>query len=233
LIPRLKREVAKLKGEVISIANSSDPYPNLEAKAGLMRKCLEILSQHNCKVQVITKASLVTRDIDLLKKVPSMVSLTITTEDDNMAKLIEPNAPSSTERLKTAETLIKKGVPTSVRIDPVIPFVNDTPENLIETLASIGVKHVTSSTYKVKPDNWQRFSRVLSKTAEKLKPLYFEKGEKMSGYIYLPRDWRLKLMNAIRAEAEKNGMKFGTCREGLNHLNTATCDGSWLLPHSR
>jgi hypothetical protein len=55
----------------------------------------------------------------------------------------------------------------------------------------------------------------------------------MSGYIYLPRDWRLKLMNAIRAEAEKNGMKFGTCREGLNHLNTATCDGSWLLPHSR
>jgi DNA repair photolyase len=143
LIPRLKREVAKLKGEVISIANSSDPYPNLEAKAGLMRKCLEILSQHNCKVQVITKASLVTRDIDLLKKVPSMVSLTITTEDDNMAKLIEPNAPSSTERLKTAETLIKKGVPTSVRIDPVIPFVNDTPENLIETLASIRLNLTT------------------------------------------------------------------------------------------
>ena len=232
LIPRLKREAAKLKGEMVSIANSSDPYPNLEAKMGLMRNCLEILSQHNCKIQIITKSSLVARDIDLLKKVPSMVSLTITTEDDNTAKLIEPNAPPSSKRLKAAEKLIEKGIPTSVRIDPVIPFVNDDPKNLIKTLANMGVKHVTSSTYKIKPDNWQRFSAALPKTAKKLKPLYFKKGEKMSGYIYLPTDLRLKLMNTIRVIAEKNGVKFGTCREGLNHLNTATCDGSWLLSHS-
>jgi len=48
LIPRLKREAVKLKGELVSIANSSDPYPNCEAETGLTRKCLEILSQHNC-----------------------------------------------------------------------------------------------------------------------------------------------------------------------------------------
>jgi len=229
LIPRLKREVAKLKGEIVSIANSSDPYPNLEAKTGLMRKCLEVLSQQKCKIQIITKSNLVTRDIDLLKKMHSMVSLTITTDDDNVAKLIEPHAPSSSERLKAVEILIEEGIPTSVRIDPIIPFINDNTENLVKTLASMNVKHITGSTYKVKLDNWQRFSIALPKTTEKLKPLYFEKGEKIGRYIYLPKDLRLKLMKTMGALAEKYGMKFGTCREGLSHLNTAVCDGSWLL----
>ena len=229
LISKLKREAVKLKGEIISIANSSDPYPNLEAKTGLMRKCLEILSLHNCKIQVITKSNLVIRDIDLLKKTSSMVSLTITIDSDNISKLIEPHAPLPSERLKAVENLIKKEIPMSVRIDPIIPFVNDNTENLIKTLASMGVKHITGSTYKVKLDNWQRFSTALPKTAEKLKPLYFEKGEKIGRYIYLPKALRLKLMKTLGVLAEKYGMKFGTCREGLSHLNTALCDGSWLL----
>ena len=158
-----------------------------------------------------------------------MVSLTITTDNDNTAKLIEPHAPPPSERLKAAKTLIEKEIPTSARIDPIIPFINDNPENLIKTLASIGVKHVTASTHKVKLDNWQRLSLVLPKTAEKLKPLYFEKGERIGRYIYLPKDLRLRLMKMVGALAKKYGMKFGTCRERLSYLNTATCDGSWLF----
>jgi len=159
--------------------------------------------------------------------------MTITTDDDNIAKLIEPHAPPPSEHLKTAETLIKNGVPTSVRIDPIIPFVNDNPENLIKKLASTGVPHVTGSTYKVKPDSWQRLSIALPRITERLKPLYFGKGEKISRYIYLPRDLRLKLMETVGSLAKKYGMKFGTCREGLSSLNTAVCDGSWLLSRSQ
>jgi len=229
LIPRLKRETAKLKGELISISNSSDPYPSLEAETGLMRKCLEILSRCNCKIQVVTKSNIMVRDIDFLKKTQSMVTLTITTDNDNISKIIEPNAPPSSQRLKAAETLIRKGIPTSIRVDPIIPFANGNPENLVETLASIGVKHITSSTYKVKPDNWKRFSMALPKTAEKLKPFYFEKGERIGRSIYLPKELRLKLMEKVAVLAKKYGIQFGTCREGLSHLNTATCDGSWLI----
>jgi len=229
LIPKLRKEAARLTGEIISIANSSDPYPRLEAETSLMRKCLEILSINNCKIQIITKSNLVTRDVDLLRKVPSMVSLTVTTEDDKIAKLIEPNAPSSTERLKAAKILIDNGIPTSVRIDPIIPTVNDKSENLIKTLAFIGVKHITGSTYKVKLDNWQRFSIALPKTAEKLKPLYFGNGEKIGMCIYLPRNLRLTLMENMAILAKGCNIKFGTCRENLSHLNTAACDGSWLL----
>jgi DNA repair photolyase len=229
LIQRLQREAAKLKGETVSIANSSDPYPRMEAEAGLTRKCLAILSQHNCRIQIITKSTLVTRDTDVLSKIPSTVALTVTTDDDNTAKLLEPNAPSPAERLKTVETLTSRGIPVSVRVDPIIPFVNDNPERLIATLASIGVKHVTTSTYKAKPDNWRRLATAMPQVAEKLKPLYFEHGEKTGGYTLLPADLRLKLMKNIRRLAVENGMKFGVCREGLAELNTAACDGSWLL----
>jgi DNA repair photolyase len=158
-----------------------------------------------------------------------MVSLTITIDNDNIAKLIEPHAPPPSERLKAVKTLIQNAIPTSVRIDPIIPFINDNPENLIKTLASIGVKHVTGSTYKVKLDNWQRLSKAMPKIAEKLKPLYFEKGEKTGRYIYLPKDLRLKLMKTMSMMTQKYNMKFGTCREDLGYLNTAICDGSWLL----
>ena len=229
LILRLKKEAAKLKGEIISIANSSDPYPNAEEKLALTRKCLETLSQSNCRIQIITKSTLVIRDIDLLKKMPSMVSLTITTDDDNTARLLEPKTPPPSERLEAIASLIRNGIPTSARIDPIIPFVNDNTESLIEKLASSGVKHITCSTYKVRPDNWQRLSKACPELARKLKPLYFEKGERISGYICLPKDLRLELMKNVKTRVGRNGLRFGTCREGLDFLNTAKCDGSWLI----
>jgi len=194
-----------------------------------MRACLETLSSHDCRVQIVTKSALVVRDVDLLRKIPSMVALTITTDDDNVARVIEPYTPPPSERLKAAENLVKKGILTAVRIDPIIPFINDNPEELIKILASIGVKHITCSTYKVKPDNWQRLNKTLPIASAKLKPLYFEKGQRIARSTYLPYELRFKLMKRVAVLADKYGLKFGTCREGLSQLNTAPCDGSWLL----
>lgn len=229
----MRREAAKLNGEIISISNSSDPYPKTEASTGLTRRCLEILAESNCRLQIITKSNLVERDDDLLKQIPSTVALTITTDDDALARVIEPNAPSPSKRLSAAKDLIKQGIPVSVRIDPIIPFVNDQPQKLIATLASMGVKHITTSTYKVKPDNWSRLSVAMPQIAEKLKPLYFKEGERVGGNILLPRDMRFKLIKSMRDLANANGMKFGVCREGFERLNTAACDGSWLLPKAK
>ena len=230
LLTDLKREAAKLHGETISVANSSDPYPRAEASEGLTRRCLEILSENNCKIQIITKSNIVTRDDDLLSKIPSTVALTITTDDENLARLIEPYAPSPSQRLRAAQDLMKAGIPVSVRIDPIIPLVNDHPQKLISDLANIGVKHVTCSTYKAKADNWIRLTQAMPKVAEKLKPLYVQQGEKIGGSTLMPKDLRYKLLKDIRDLALANGMKFGVCREGLAQLNTAACDGSWLMP---
>jgi hypothetical protein len=91
------------------------------------------------------------------------------------------------------------------------------------------VRHVTTSTFKVRPDGWRRFSGALPDVAEKLKPLYFRDGTVRSGYRYLPEALRFRLMKRVGDLAEKYGMLFGTCREGFGSLNTAVCDGSWLL----
>jgi DNA repair photolyase len=232
-LPILKREAAKLKGETISISNSSDPYPRVEATEGLTRRCLEILVENNCKVQIITKSNLVTRDDDLLAKVPSTVALTITTDVDDLAKILEPFAPSPSQRIRAAQDLIKAGIPVSVRIDPIIPFVNDQPQRIIKILSDIGVKHITCSTYKAKADNWMCLAIAMPQVVEKLKPLYFVKGEKIGGSAFLPKDLRHKILKAIRDLVDANGMKFGVCREGLAKLNTATCDGSWLMPKAK
>jgi DNA repair photolyase len=226
----LKREATKLNGETISISNSSDPYPRAEATEGLTRRCLEILVQSNCRIQIITKSNLVARDDDLLCKVPATVALTITTDDDNLAKVIEPFAPSPSQRLRAAQDLTKAGIPVSARIDPIIPFVNDQPQKLIKELASIGVKHITCSTYKAKADNWLRLTAAIPQVAEKLKPLYFQQGERIGGSALLPKELRYKILKSTRDLAEANGLKFGVCREGLAQLNTASCDGSWLMP---
>jgi DNA repair photolyase len=175
---------------------------------------------------------LVVRDDDLLAKMPSSVALTITTDDDNLARLLEPNAPLPSERLRAVDDLITKGIPVSVRIDPVIPFVNEEQKRLVSILSDLGVKHLTVSTYKPRPDNWRRLSQAFPEVAEKLKPLYFQQGERVGGNTLLSKDLRLRLLKSLRDLAEAEGVKFGVCREGLPQLNTAPCDGSWLIPAS-
>jgi DNA repair photolyase len=231
LIPRLQKEAQQLKGQLISISNSSDPYPTIEKELELTRKCLQILSKHNCRIQIITKSNLVTRDIDILQKTKSEVAFTITTDNHELAKKLEPNAPPPTQRIQAVETLTSKGIPVCARIDPIIPHLNDNCQTLIKKLAHMGTKHVTSSTYKIKPDNWKRFTHTFPKIAEKLAPLYFKKGKRISGYRYLPQELRHSLMKHVREQAEQAGMTFGTCRENLTQLNTASCDGQEYCQH--
>jgi DNA repair photolyase len=215
------------------MSSSSDPYPTVESELGLTRQCLKIVSESSCRLQVFTKSDIVARDADLLQEISCSVALTITTDNDQLAGIIEPKAPPPSKRLKAIETLIAHEVPVIVRVDPIIPTLNDNQTELICTLAAMGVKHITSSTYKVKADNWMRLAQALPETAEKLRPLYYEKGETSAGSRLLPKELRFKLMKNIRELAVANRLGFGVCREGLSELNTAQCDGSWLMPNAK
>lgn len=213
------------------MSNSSDPYPQLEKKLAITRDCLQILAKSNCKLQIITKSDLVARDIDILQVIPCVVSVTVLTLDDSLCKKLEPGAPVSSKRLAAIKKVVDAHIPTTVRIDPIIPFLNDDLSLLVKKVAELGVSHVTCSTYKIKPDNWKRFSAVFADVAKKLKPNYFSDGERISGSTYLPEAFRYDLMNQAKILVEQNGMKFGCCREGFN-LNTAVCDGSWVIHDS-
>lgn len=228
LLKRLKSEATRLKGETVSMSNSSDPYPPIEQELGLTRECLKTLSDSNCRIQIVTKSTIVARDADLLGDAAATVAFTITTINDDLAKRIEPNAPTPRDRLKTVKLLTSRGIPVMVRIDPIIPYVNEDASELVSELSNIGVRHITASTYKAKADNWKRICGALPEQEEKLK-LLFERGQKANGCSMLPEDLRLKLLAEIRNRVISNGMTFAVCREDLSQLNTASCDGSWLL----
>lgn len=99
-----------------------DPYQPLEAKYEVTRNCLEILADNNWPVVIQTRSSLVLRDLDILKGAEKFeVGLTVTTADDEIRKLFEPNAPSIKERLNALDELHQSGIKTYAMIAPILP----------------------------------------------------------------------------------------------------------------
>ena len=128
----LRREITKKKPARVWISGVCDPYQPLEAKYKLARQCLEILVQHNWPVTVQTRSPLVLRDIDILKVGTDFeVGLSITTADDQVRKLFEPDAPSIEARVRALDELHRAGIRTFAMIAPMLPG----SENLAEILA--------------------------------------------------------------------------------------------------
>jgi DNA repair photolyase len=128
----LSLEIARKRRDRVWISGVCDPYQPLEAKYRLTRQCLEILARHNWPVTVQTRSPLVLRDLDILQKgVDFEVGLSITTADDEIRKLFEPNAPPVKERVRALDELHQIGIRTYVMIAPILPHA----ESLAEILA--------------------------------------------------------------------------------------------------
>ncbi len=222
------------KGAIIEMSSSSDPYPPIEEKLKLTRKTLGMMLTRDVRVLITTKSHIVTRDLDLLRRIPSAVMITITTLDDNLAKLIEPEAPPPSLRLQAVRELSASGIPVGVRVDPIIPGVNDDPYHivkLIEVIKEAGARHIVTATYKAKWDSLIRLSQAISEIARKLRELYVHSGVKIHGYMYLAREKREKLLLPVVKTALRLGLTVATCREGLSsqYFQAPSCDGSHLI----
>ena len=131
----LPKELQKSKRWEVIMSSVTDPYQPLEEKYALTRRCLEILLKYQYPVSILTKSSLVLRDIDLLTQFKNIeVGLTVTTDNDNIKKIFEPYSPSISARLKALEILHEKGVKTYAFIGPMLPL---DPKNLTEKLWKI------------------------------------------------------------------------------------------------
>lgn len=124
----------KRKPCMIGTGAMSDPYIPLEKNLCNMRKCLEIINKYGFGVSILTKSNLILRDLDLLKsinqKTKVVVQMTLTTYDEKLCKILEPNVSTSYERFKVLEIMRDNGIPTIVWLDPILPFINDTEENI-------------------------------------------------------------------------------------------------------
>lgn len=112
----------------------TDPYIPLESKIGNVRKALALANKYGFGFTLITKSDRVLRDLDLLKsindKTKCVVQMTLTTYDEDLCKKIEPNVSTTKERFEALKKLNEAGIPTIVWLCPILPFINDTEENI-------------------------------------------------------------------------------------------------------
>ena len=129
----------KVKTGVIATGAMSDPYNPLEHTLKLTRRALELVNAYEFGVAIATKSALVARDADILQDIgehsPVLVKMTITTADEDLCKKLEPHVSGTAERFEAMRTLTERGVYCGVLMMPILPFINDTEENITEILA--------------------------------------------------------------------------------------------------
>lgn len=111
-----------------------DPYMPVEQTLGLTRKCLEIIARYGFGVAIQTKSPSFLRDLDLLEeingKAKAVVQMTLTTYDETLCRIVEPHVATTAERVKALEVCRDRDIPTVVWLSPILPFINDTEENI-------------------------------------------------------------------------------------------------------
>ena len=138
-----------LAGKNVFLSSVTDCYNPLEEKYELTRKLLQQLRYSGAAITILTKSALVLRDLDLLKKIngstKAVVQMTLTTFDEGLCRKLEPNVSTTRERFEALKIFREEGIPTVVWLCPLLPFINDTGENLagiLDYCAQAGVKGI-------------------------------------------------------------------------------------------
>ena len=140
---------SKRKKCMIGTGSMSDPYMHCEETLGLTRRCLEVILKNGFGAAIQTKSDRILRDIDLLSEInhtaKCVVQVTLTTYDDDLCRILEPNVCNTKRRIEVLEEMKKRGIPTVVWLTPILPFINDTAENITAILnecVRVGVKGI-------------------------------------------------------------------------------------------
>ena len=204
--------VSKRKKCMVGTGAMCDPYMQCEEELQLTRKCLEIIDRYEFGLAVQTKSNRILRDLDLLKsinkKAKCVVQVTLTTYDEDLCKIIEPNVCTTKERAKVLNILRENGIPSVVWLSPILPFINDTKEN-IEGILDICIK---AKVYGIicfgmgltlRDGNREYFYAALDRHFPGLRQKY----HKRYGYSYeIASDNNKELMQIFRKRCRENGI---------------------------
>lgn len=134
--PSILKEQLRRKRKPCMIGTGAmcDPYIHLEEELQITRQCISIIERYGFGLSILTKSSRILRDLDLLKainkKTKCVVQMTLTTYDEDLCRKIEPNVSATLERVNVLNIMKHEGIPTVVWLGPILPFINDTEENL-------------------------------------------------------------------------------------------------------
>ena len=180
----LKKEISKdknfrndfKKGYIMLGGGVGDSYQPAEKKYNLTKKALELFKEYNCPIHILTKSTIIKRDLDLLRKINDkskvIVSMSFSSVDDEVSKIFEPKVPSPKERLDLLSSFKKEGISCGMFLLPVIPFITDNPvfiENAIKKASDIDLDFVIFGGMTLKKGKQKKyFIDVLKKNYPKL-----------------------------------------------------------------
>jgi len=172
----LARDLSKTPKGVVLLSSVTDPYQPLEKKYGLTRKCLQRLLTYRFPITILTKSSLVLRDIDLLAEFPECeVGFTITTINEEARKKYEPHSSPVEERLTALEELHEREISTNVFLGPILPHITDASDglrNMIQSFAKVNVDYVTVDRLNMRWGVWASVVEFLKQHYSDLIPAY-------------------------------------------------------------
>ncbi len=219
----------------VYISPATDSYQPLERKYHITRQCIQVLQKQQISYYIMSKSDAMLLDLDLHApyRKRCMGIWTITSLDEQRRKVFEPFAPTIQQRLNALERFSAEGIPTAFRIDPILPFIDDSPEQLealISACAERGATHFTTSILKLRKEIWNRFSTFFEEQNDdtllyQYKDLYFDPSYRRGSYYYPKAGYRQKILTILQDLAKKYGLSFGTCLEGMPQFNTGPCDG--------
>ena len=134
--PQLLEQALRRKRHRCMIATGAmcDPYLHAEKQLELTRRCLELIDTYGFGVSILTKSDLILRDLDLLKRIHNktkcVVQMTLTTKEEQLCKILEPHVCTTARRVEVLQILKEEGIPTICWMTPILPFLNDTKENV-------------------------------------------------------------------------------------------------------
>jgi DNA repair photolyase len=215
--PELLEDALRRKRQKCMIGTGSmcDPYIPLEEKLRLTRRCIEFIDRYGFGFTVITKASRVLRDLDLLQsinnKTKCVVQMTLTTFDEDLCRVLEPNVSTTRERFETLKVLSDHGIPTVVWLSPILPFINDTEENLrgiLSYCAEAGVYGIIcfSMGVTLREGDREYFYAQLDKHFPGLKQRY-QTRYGLDYEVFSPRN--AELMRIFHDECAHHGIRTG------------------------
>ena len=152
--------------EPVMVSSATDPYQPAEIKYNLTRKCIEVLQRYGVPYYVFTKSSIILRDLELHKKYKDKCFLvwSITTCNERVRRLIEPGTPPASSMFTTIKRFVDAGVCCGVNVDPILPLITDSNEELeliLDSCKESGVKYVFGAVLRLRADIWQRMITIL------------------------------------------------------------------------
>jgi DNA repair photolyase len=230
----LRQELRKVKpGEEIAIGTATDPYQPAERRFGITRAIMQEFSLHKgFEIGVVTKSTLVLRDVELLKKIAEnnqlSICMTVTTTNTDLARILEPRAPRPDLRLMAVRKLTEAGIHAGINCAPVLPGITDSPADLqkvARAAADAGARFIHVNPLFLKPCSEKVFMPFLEEKFPQLVPMYRERYANRS---YLPAEYHKRIAALMKKYREKYGIglpdrrppqRASVAQEGLEQMD--------------